>query len=84
MKVSAGIKLEYADNTSRVYNVNLSDILSPEQETAAKANIAAINANTGDQFSNFYSTFVSNDGAAVTGITEFSVTETTEEVIYNG
>lgn len=82
-------KFAYADATTRIYNINIDHIGDSSQElnalsTHAVAQVQAINAAAADQTSSVANTFVSNDGAKMTKITELSVVIKDEEVIYNG
>ena len=75
------ITLLYEDDSTRNYtfeNVNSADLLT------VKDKINAINANANNEYANFYQTFVSKDGEAVTKIESAKIVSIEEEVIYNG
>ena len=75
------VTLLYDDDSTRTYtfeNVATADL------TNVKAKIQSINANSNDEYANFYQTFVSKDGAAVTRIESAKIVTIEEEVIYSG
>ena len=74
------ITLLYDDYTTRTYT--LDDVSADSDEIKAK--ILAINANANNEYENFYKTFVSSYGDAVTKIESCRVVKITEEVIYSG
>ena len=74
------ITLLYDDSTTRTYT--LDDVSADSDEIKAK--ILAINANANNEYENFYKTFVSMYGEAVTKIESCKVVQTEEEVIYSG
>ena len=75
------VTLLYEDDSTRNYtfeNVATADLQN------VKSKILAINENANDEYANFYQTFVSSDGAAVTKIESAKIVNIEEEVIYNG
>lgn len=75
------ITLLYADDTTRNYTF---EDVSADDLDDVNDKINAINANENNAYENFYKTFVSEDGAAVTSISACKLTNITEEVIYSG
>lgn len=79
-KSNVVVTLLYADNTTRNYtfeNVTNATLIS------IKAAIVAINKNENDQFAAFYSTFISQNGAAVTRIDSAKIVSIQEEVLFD-
>ena len=75
------IELLYADNSTRSYtfeDVDDNDLMD------IKHKIQSINANSNNEYENFYKTFVSKDGTAVTKINSCKIVSIEEEVIYSG
>ena len=82
-------KFAYADATTRIYTINIDHIGDTSQELNAFASNAvtranAINTAAENTSSSVAQTFVSNNGARLTKITELSIVFSDEEVIYNG
>ena len=77
-KVIITLLYEYGD----VRTYTLDDVTANVGDIKAK--ILAINANANNEYENFYKTFVSPDGDAVTKIESCRVVQTEEEVIYSG
>ena len=74
------VTLLYADNTTRSYtfeDVADNDLLN------VKSVVKAINKNENNRYVEFYHTFVSNNGAAVTKIEAARIVSTEEEVLYS-
>ena len=74
------ITLIYEDYTTRIYT--LEDVSADLEDIKLK--ILQINENANNQYENFYKTFVSPNGYAVTKIESCKVVQTVEEVIYSG
>ena len=75
------VTLLYSDDSTRNYTFeNVPDAAL----SAVKAKINAINANAGNEYANFYQTFISDDGEAVSRISAAKIVQIEEEVIYNG
>lgn len=78
-KVIITLLYEYGDMRSYTFedvaNADLADI---------KSKILAINANSNNEYENFYKTFVSPYGDAVTKIESCRIVSIEEEVIYSG
>ena len=75
------ITLLYEDDTTRNYTfegVAAADLAN------VKSKIRAINENANNAYANFYETFVSDDGEAVTSIESAKIVRIEEEVIYSG
>ena len=75
------ITLLYEDDSTRNYTfegVANADLVS------VKSKIQSINANANNEYANFYQTFVSKDGEAVTRISSAKIVQIEEEVIYSG
>lgn len=75
------ITLFYEDDSTRNYtfeNVATADLIS------VKSKIQSINANANNEYANFYQTFISSDGEAVTSISSAKIVQIEEEVIYSG
>lgn len=80
-------KFAYADATTRIYTIDINHIPDAQLSTFANHAVARVNAmNTAaeDTSSSVAQTFVSNNGARLTKISELSVVMSDEEVIYNG
>ena len=77
-KVIITLLYEYGD----VRTYTLDDVTADYSDIKAK--ILAINANANNEYENFYKTFVSPYGDAVTKIESCRVVKITEEVIYSG
>ena len=75
------VTLLYEDDSTR--NYTFENVASADLENV-KSKILAINENANDEYANFYQTFVSSDGAAVTKIESAKIVNIEEEVIYNG
>jgi len=75
------ITLLYEDYSTRIYT--LEDV-DADNLFYVKSKILAINANANNEYENFYKTFVSYDGYAVTKIESCKIVQTNEEVIYSG
>lgn len=74
------VTLLYQDDTTRNYtfeNVADTDLLN------VRNIVQAINANQNNQYAAFYSTFISNDGAAVSKIESAKIVSIEEEVLYS-
>lgn len=78
-KVVITLQYEYGDTRTYTFeNVASDDLID------IKEKILAINANANNEYANFYQTFVSSDGDAVTKIESCKIVQTEEEVIYSG
>lgn len=75
------LTLLYEDETTR--NYTFEGVASADLANI-KSKIQAINANANNEYANFYETFVSDDGEAVTRITSAKIVNIEEEVIYSG
>ena len=81
IKNNVTVTLLYDDDSTRNYtfeNVASNDLM------AVKDVVKAINKNQDSQYAAFYSTFISNEGASVTGIDAAKIVSIEEEVLYNG
>lgn len=79
-KNNVTVTLLFDDDSTRSYtfeNVVDNDLIN------VKSVVKAINKNENNQYADFYSTFISNDGAAVTGIHSARVVSIQEEVLYS-
>ena len=81
LKNNVILELLFADNSTRTY---VFEDVPSENISSVKANIFAINANADNEYENFYKTFVSKDGEAVTKISACKIVSIEEEVIYDG
>ena len=78
-KVIITLLYEYGDARTYTFeNVASADLAD------IKSKILAINSNTNNEYANFYQTFVSPYGDAVTKIESCKIVQTEEEVIYSG
>ena len=75
------ITLLFDDDSTR--NITFENVASEDLMTV-KAKIQSINDNANNEYANFYATFVSDDGEAVTRITSAKIVNIEEEVIYSG
>ena len=75
------VTLLYNDGDTR--NITFENVASNDLP-AVKSKILAINANANNEYANFYQTFVSDDGEAVTKIESCKIVSIEEEVIYSG
>lgn len=75
------VTLLYNDNSTR--NITFEGV-ADEDILSIKNKIKAINANENNEYANFYQTFVSNDGMAVTKIESCKIVRINEDVIYSG
>lgn len=79
-KNNVTVTLIFDDDSTRSYTFeNVADNDLPN----VKAVVKAINKNENNQYAAFYSTFISNDGAAVTGIDAARIVSIEEEVLYS-
>ena len=78
-KVIITLLYEYGD--ARTYTF---ENVASENLRYVKDRILAINANANNEYENFYKTFVSPYGEAVTKIESCKIVQTEEEVIYSG
>lgn len=78
------VKLLYGDYDTRNYKIPIHGEMSQEIYTNAKQRIAAFNEAAADSSSSVSQTFVSDGGAKVARITESTLIQKVEEVIYNG
>ncbi len=74
------VSLLFADNSTRSYT--FSDVADNDLLNV-KSVVKAINKNENNQYADFYSTFISNGGAAVTGIDAARIVSIEEEVLYS-
>ena len=75
------ITLLYNDDSTRTYTFE--DVAQADL-AYVKRKIQSINANDNNDYADFYSIFVSKDGAAVTMIESAKIVAIEEEVIYSG
>ena len=75
------ITLRFNDNSTR--NIIFEDVASNDLMTV-KAKIQSINANSNNEYANFYATFISDDGAPFVKIEACKIVSMEEEVIYSG
>jgi len=75
------VTLLYNDNSTR--NITFEGV-ADEDISSIKNKIKAINANANNEYANFYQTFISNDGMAVTKIESCKIVRINEDVIYSG
>lgn len=79
-KNNVTVTLSFADADTRSYTFeNVAD----EDLRNVKSLVKAINKNENNQYADFYSTFISQDGAAVTGIEAARIVSVEEEVLYS-
>lgn len=83
MSTTTAIKvtMAYSDANSRTYSI---DDVGTVDVASVKAAITAFNQAASIEGSNVKKTFVSDEGAPVTSITQGRIVQTTEEVLYNG
>ncbi len=78
-------RLAYADNSTRDYDLPMStSAITDEVANAVRANVLAINNRTVANAADFYSTFVSAEGASVIRIAAAEIILTEEADIYGG
>ena len=75
------ITLIYDDDTTRNYTF---EGVAQADLSTVKSKIQSINANANNDYANFYQTFISDDGEAVTKIESAKIVTIQEEVIYSG
>ena len=75
------VTLLFDDNSKRNYTF---EDVAQEDLASVKSKIQSINANTNNEFANFYQTFVSDDGEPIVKIESCKIVMTQEEVIYSG
>ena len=75
------VTLLYDDGDTR--NITFEGVASADL-MAVKDKVQSINANANNEFANFYSTFISDDGEPVVKIESCKIISTEEEVIYSG
>ena len=81
IKNNVTVTLLYDDDSTRNYMFeNVAAVDLPN----VKDVVLAINKNQNSQYAAFYSTFISNEGASVTGIDAAKIVSIEEEVLYNG
>ena len=81
IKNNVTVTLLYSDDSTRNYTFeNVAAVDLPN----VKDVVLAINKNQNSQYAAFYSTFISNEGASVTGIDAAMIVSIEEEVLYNG
>ena len=80
------VRLEYTDNSERVYNMQITDQMAVDQDfrAYAKQKIRDFNTAAASIGSSVQQTFVSTGGNNVTRIVTAEIVTTQEEVIYNG
>ena len=71
----------FNDDSTR--NITFENVASEDLMTV-KAKIQSINANSNNEYANFYATFVSDDGEPVVKIESCKIVSTQEDVIYSG
>ena len=75
------VTLLYNDGDTR--NITFENV-ADDDLLDVKAKIKAINANSNNEYENFYKTFVSDDGEPVIKIESCKIVSSEEEVIYSG
>lgn len=75
------ITLLYEDGSTR--NITFEGV-ADDDLMSVKAKIKAINANSNNEYENFYKTFVSDDGEPVLKIEICKIVSIEEEVVYSG
>ena len=75
------VTLLFEDDSTR--NITFEGVAG-EDLLSIKAKINAINENANNEYSNFYQTFISDDGEPVIRISACKIITTQEEVIYSG
>lgn len=75
------VTLLYDDDSTR--NITFEGVANDDL-MAVKSKIQSINANANNEFTNFYQTFVSDDGEPVVKIESCKIVSIEEEVIYSG
>ena len=80
------VRLEYTDNSERVYSMQITDQMAVDQDfrAYAKQKIRDFNTAAASIGSSVQQTFVSTGGNNVTRIVTAEIVTTQEEVIYNG
>ena len=81
IKNNVTVTLLYSDDSTRNYTFeNVAAVDLPNVKDVIKA----INKTQDSQYAACYSTFISNEGASVTGIDAAKIVSIEEEVLYNG
>ena len=75
------ITLLFEDDSTR--NITFENV-ADEDLLSVRDKIQAINANANNEYTNFYQTFISDDGEPVIKIESCKIVNIEEEVIYSG
>lgn len=75
------ITLLFEDDSTR--NITFENV-ADEDLLSVRTKIQAINANSNNEYANFYQTFISDDGEPVIKIESCKIVNIEEEVIYSG
>jgi len=75
------VTLLFEDDSTR--NITFENV-ADEDLLSVRAKIQAINANSNNEYANFYQTFISDDGEPVIKIESCKIVNIEEEVIYSG
>ena len=75
------VTLLFEDDSTR--NITFEGV-ADEDLLSVRTKIQAINANSNNEYANFYQTFISDDGEPVIKIESCKIVNIEEEVIYSG